>query len=233
MTKGRLRSTAAHHAGDDRLAGGHAERAAHEIEVLHGGDHGHLLDRAGADHHRVDKRGLGARVAQPLGIAALVAELERIDRHLGQWQALVSAVVEEMLQALGRIHAHVVAGAGDDELVQLKVAMEDHLAGLRTLDPQIGRHLPLVEEIANLRADDVVDPAHVTFSPFEGPIPPRACERSARPRPAPKPAPTRPARSVRWRAPRYQAKCAPPRQSRCRQPRRRRPCRSPALDRRS
>jgi hypothetical protein len=66
-----------------------------------------------------------------------------------------------MIEALLGGHPHVIAGAGDDVVVVLEVAVEDHLAGLRTLDPEILRHLPLVEEAADLRADDVADPAHL------------------------------------------------------------------------
>ena len=45
----RLRFTARAHAGDHRFAGGGAERAAHEIEILHGGDDLVALQLAGAD----------------------------------------------------------------------------------------------------------------------------------------------------------------------------------------
>ena len=155
-----------HHAGDDRLAGRHAERAAHEIEILHRRDHRQRLDRAGADQHGIGEAGLGPRVAQAVGVAALVAEFQRVERHLGEGDRLPRAAVEEMGEALGRGHPHVEAGARDDELVRLEVAMEDHLAGLGTFDPQVLRHLPLGEEVADLGTDDVADPAHAdTFIP--------------------------------------------------------------------
>jgi hypothetical protein len=72
------------------FAGRHAERAAHEVEVLHGGDQRHVLDRPVTDLHRVGGAGLGARVAEPVGIAPLVAELQRIDRHVRQRHLLVT-----------------------------------------------------------------------------------------------------------------------------------------------
>ena len=83
-TNGRLLLDGGQHAGDDRLAGGHAERAAHEVEILHRGDDRHVLDGAGADLHGVVGAGLGAGVAQPVGVAPLVAELQRVERHVGQ-----------------------------------------------------------------------------------------------------------------------------------------------------
>ena len=44
--------------------------------------HRQAFELADAELHRVVQAGLGARVLQPVGVAALVAELERIDRHL-------------------------------------------------------------------------------------------------------------------------------------------------------
>ena len=51
--KGVLLLDRAQHAGDHGLARGHAERAAHEAEVLGGGDDVLALERAFADEHRV------------------------------------------------------------------------------------------------------------------------------------------------------------------------------------
>ena len=67
---------------DHRFAGRHAERAAHEIEILHADGHRQAVEAADAELDRVLQAGLGARVLQAVGIAALVAELERIERHL-------------------------------------------------------------------------------------------------------------------------------------------------------
>ena len=64
------------------------------------------------------------------------------------------------LQARGRAHAHVVVGAGNDELVRLDVLVEHELPGLRALDPEIFRRLAAVEIAADLRPDDVGDPVH-------------------------------------------------------------------------
>ena len=59
----------------------HAERAAHEIEILHGGGDVEAEEFANGDQHRVFHPGLGAGVAQPVDIALLVPELQRIGRH--------------------------------------------------------------------------------------------------------------------------------------------------------
>ncbi len=72
------------HGGDHRFAGAGAERAAEEIEILHGGDDPLAFEPAGSGKHRIGKAGLAARVLQPVGVAALVAELERIDGDLGK-----------------------------------------------------------------------------------------------------------------------------------------------------
>src|SRR5262249_21991713 len=89
----------------------------------------------------------------------LVAELEWIDRHIGNVDLLVLTAVEQRCQARGRAHAHVIIRAGDDELVGFQVLVEDKLAGLRAFHPQILRHLAL-EEAAYLRPDDVGYPIH-------------------------------------------------------------------------
>ena len=149
-----------HQAFDHRLARRHAERAAHEVEILDRDHDRHVLDIAGAEMDRVDRPGLGAGVAETVGIAALVAEFERIDRRVGDGNRLPLRIVEEVLEALPRRHPHVIAGAGDDVVVRLEVAMEHHLAGLGALDPEILRHLPLGEEVPDLWTDDVADPAH-------------------------------------------------------------------------
>ena len=61
--KGVLLLDRAQHAGDDGLAGRHAERAGHEAEVLRGGDDVLALERAFADEHRVVE--LGVRLGMP------------------------------------------------------------------------------------------------------------------------------------------------------------------------
>ena len=146
--------------GDDRLARRHAERAAHEVEILHADRHRHAFELAEADLDRVGEAGLGARVLETVGVAALVAELERIDRDRRHRDVEPGLAVEDRLQPRHRAHAHVVVRARDDELVGLDVLVEHELAGLRTLDPEIFRRLAPVEEAANLRPDDVGDPVH-------------------------------------------------------------------------
>ena len=137
-----------------RLAGRHAERAAHEAEVLRGGDDLLALERAFADEDGVLQVGVGLGGLEAVGVALAVAELERILGHLAHRHDLELAVVEDMLQPLVRVHAHVVVGAGDDELVGLQVLVEDHLPGVGALDPQIVRHLPLGgQQAANLGTD--------------------------------------------------------------------------------
>src|ERR1051326_7756654 len=75
--------------------------------------------------------------------------------------------VEHRLEARLRAHAHVVVRARDDELVRLDVLVEDELARLRTLDPEIFRHVAAGQEVADLRPYDVGDPVHDV--PFKSP----------------------------------------------------------------
>jgi hypothetical protein len=144
---------------DEGLAGGHAERAAHEVEVLHRDGHRQAFDRALADLEGVGGAGLGAGVLQPVDIALLVAELQRVDRDLGQGDLGPLAVVEGHAQPVGRGDAHMVVGAGDDEAVGLDVLVEDHLPGIGALDPEVLGALAL-EQGLDARADDVGNPVH-------------------------------------------------------------------------
>src|ERR1700731_107495 len=144
---------------DHSLAGRHAQRTAKEVETLHGGYDRQPLEFAEPDLDGVVEPGLGARVLEALGVAPLIAELERIYRHLGDFDLLVPATVEQGREARGRAHTHVIIGARDDELIRFQIFVEDELAGLRALHPQILRHLAL-EEAAYLRPDDVRDPIH-------------------------------------------------------------------------
>ena len=87
---------------DERLAGRHAERAAHEAEILHGDGHRQLVDAAVADLEGVLLAGLGAGVLEAVGIALLVAELQRVGRDLRQGNVEPGAAIEHQLEALGR-----------------------------------------------------------------------------------------------------------------------------------
>ena len=66
---------------DHRFARRHAERAAHEVEILHRDDDGNAVELAEAELDRILQAGLGARILEAVDVAALVAELQRIDRR--------------------------------------------------------------------------------------------------------------------------------------------------------
>ncbi|MBA7468829.1 hypothetical protein ES707_04084 [subsurface metagenome] len=157
--EGRLLLQRELHAAHHRFARGHTERAAHEIEILHGDDDGRALELAVADLHRVIQSGLGAGILQAIDIFALVAEFQGIGGNLGQRDVVPRLVVEDRLQPRHRAHAHVVVGPGDDELVGLDILVEHELSGIRTLDPQILRRLT-PQHVADLRPDDVGEPVH-------------------------------------------------------------------------
>src|SRR6185295_10367737 len=143
----------------DRFAGGHAERAAHEIEILHRDDDAGAFQLAVAHLDGVVQAGLGAGILDAVDIFALIAKLERIGRHFRQRDVVPSLVVEDRFQPRGRAHAHVIVRAGDDELVGLDVLVEHELPGIRALDPQILRRLA-AQDVADFWPDDIGEPIH-------------------------------------------------------------------------
>ena len=87
---------------DHGLAGRHTERAAHEIEILHRDHDRQPIELAVAELDRVVGAGLAACVLEPVGVAALVAELQRIDRHVGHGDVEPGLAVEHRLHARSR-----------------------------------------------------------------------------------------------------------------------------------
>ena len=154
-------------ASDDGLARGHAERAAHEIEILNRQHHAKTVEPAVAELYRVVHSGFVARVLEPIGVAALVAKAQRVGRHFRNGNVEPGLVVEHRLQTHGRAHAHVIVGARDDKLVGFDVLVEHKLAGLRTFDPEIFRHLA-PQHPADFRTYDVGDPVHVVALDLNG-----------------------------------------------------------------
>ena len=51
-------------------------------------------------------------------------------------------------------------GQAANELVRLDILVEDELSRFRTLDPEIFRSFATIQEVANLRADNVRNPVH-------------------------------------------------------------------------
>ena len=139
---------------DHRFARRHAERAAHEIEILHGNNRGKIIELAVAELDRIVEAGLAARILEPIDVAAVVAEFQRIDRYLRHGDIEPGLVVEHGLEARRGAHAHMIVGAWNDELVGLDILVEHQLAGFRTLDPKILRHLA-PEDVADLRPHNV------------------------------------------------------------------------------
>ena len=80
----------------------------------------------------VVQAGLGAGVLEPVDIALLVAELQRVDRDLGVLERLVCAVVEEESSAAPWPAIFMWwPEAGMTHWLLFEVLVEDHLAGLR------------------------------------------------------------------------------------------------------
>jgi hypothetical protein len=119
-----------------------------------------------AHQHRVVEVGFGLGGLETLGVLAAVAEFQGVLRHLLHRHLEIRPVVKEMLETLMRGHAHVVVGAGDDELVGLQVLVVDHLPGVGAFDPHVLRHLAFGrrQQAADFRADEIVDPVHAECS---------------------------------------------------------------------
>ena len=213
--EGRLARNGRLHAGQHRLAGSHAEGTAHEGEVLHRGGHVHAAQLAGGHRHGIIEAGLCPGIAHAVGIALLVAELQRVGDDLGGLHLLEGAAVEKQLEPPGAGNPHVVAGIRHHPLVRLEIAMEDHLAGLGALDPEVLRHVPLLQQATNLRANDVVDPVQGRYRPLSCMFPavmrpmrlsrgPGQHPRRANAPPRPQPRPSHPSPG-----PRRRGSCAP------------------------
>ena len=128
-----------------RLAHRDAHGATHEPEV-EGGDHRRLLAQgAVGDDDGVIAIGLRLGLLQAVGVALAVAELERVDRDLRQFDGCVFAVVEQQFQSFLRADAHVVAAVAADELVLLQLAVEQHLLALRAFVPEMVGHVLLAD----------------------------------------------------------------------------------------
>ena len=113
---------------DHGLAGGHAERTAHEIEILHADDHRQTFELAEPELDGVPGSGLAARVLEAIGVAALVTKFQRIERHSAIAMSIQVWLSKIDFRRCDRAHAHVIIGAGNDELVRLDVLVEDELA---------------------------------------------------------------------------------------------------------
>src|SRR5262249_38496038 len=151
---------------NDRLAGRHAERTAHEVEILHGDDHRDAIELAEPEPDRVLQARFGAGVPQSVGIAPLIPESQRVSRYFGYRNVDPSFAVEHRFEARRRTHAHVIVGHRDDKLVRLDILVEHELPGIRALDPQIFRHIAAIEKAADLRSDDVGYPVHDATPPL-------------------------------------------------------------------
>src|SRR5690606_7238524 len=159
--EGRLLLDGTQHARYHRLARCHAERAAHEAEILRRSDDLLTVQGAFANQDGIIELSFRLRVLQAVRIATAVPEFQRIKRNTGNRILRVLTAVEKMLQACIRTHAEMVVGARHDELVGLEVLVEDHLAAFRAFHPEIVRDLALRgQEAADLRTHDVINPVH-------------------------------------------------------------------------
>jgi hypothetical protein len=111
---------------------------------------------------------------QPVGIAFEVAEFQRVGDRLGQFDAVVCAVVEHHLQPLLHIDPQMMVAMLADEEVFLQVPVENHLSAVRAFEPQIVRLLGLLDQRLEFRPDEIGKPVHYL------PPPPRTHAASSR-----------------------------------------------------
>ena len=107
-------------------------------------------------------RRLAAVFLQPVGIALVVPEMQRILGHLGSGDQLVSPLVEQGGKALLRTHAHMMAALRADAVGGDQIAVEDHLAAAGAFAPQIvrGRCRGAAHQPFNPWTDEIGNPIH-------------------------------------------------------------------------
>ena len=127
---------------EEGLAGGDAERSAHEGEVLDQHDGRNAADLAVGDGHGVLFAGRLAGGGEAVDVGFLVAEMERIVERGWALDLFVDAFVKGVGKAQVRPDAHRMAG-GRDPQIGLQVRAINHLAGSGALFPQVLGRLAL------------------------------------------------------------------------------------------
>ena len=112
------------------------------------------------DDHGIIEMGRVAGFLQAIDVAFGVTEFQRIADRFGQFDAVERVLVEGPFQAFDRGAAHVMAAIGADPHVGDEVFVEDHALAAGTLAPEIFRHVPPREQVANFRADHFGQPTH-------------------------------------------------------------------------
>ena len=164
------------HAAHEALADDRAHRAAHELELERGEHERHALDAALHHDQRIGLAGLLERRGEALRILLLVLELEAVDRHDLGADLEAAFRIEQLLDALARVDARVVAALRADVEVLLEVGAIEHRFARRALDPQALRApacFALARRALDARRQQLLQPAHRS-TPVDG-VTPRAC----------------------------------------------------------
>ncbi len=150
------------HGLHQRLAQPHAERTAHEIERLDRDHYRCAIKRAARGDQCFLSPGFGAGIFQPIGVALLVAEFQRIGDHRRHRQFVIRTGIERPRETLLRADAHMKAALRANELRSHEIVVENHLAATRTFGPEIFRRFGFAprDPILDLRANEVCDPVH-------------------------------------------------------------------------
>src|SRR3546814_9639638 len=105
--------------------------------------------------------------------------MQRILQHVGQFDGLVFAVIEQSLEALLRADAHMMVALRADHLVLFQFLGVDHLRAVRTFGPQVVGRVLLAGDLADLRQDGTGHPVHRSLPSLQAAALATPCTASA------------------------------------------------------
>ena len=150
---------------DDPFTNRNTHGPTHEGEVKSGNHGFDPVDAAMGNHDRIIATGLRLGIAQTVGIALAVTELERIGWCLRQLDQFIGTIVEHQFEALFRIQAHMVRAFRAHHIIGHQILVVDHGPTSLALLPQIIGDFPWSNQRANARTNIVGKPIHRTKNP--------------------------------------------------------------------
>ncbi len=155
----------------DGIAHIHGHGPPHEGKILHRNHNLGPPHLAFGNQHRVFFTGLLARFLDPVRIAFLIAEMQRVDHRFGHCDLYKNAVIENRPQPVPRADCHVVIAVCADIEVVRQFTVKQHCAAIIAFGPKIVGHFTSRKQRVDRGADVVGDPVHVRafdgFASFE------------------------------------------------------------------
>jgi hypothetical protein len=150
------------HAAHEAFAHDGTHRSAHELEFEASEHERQAFDASLHNNERVGLTRFLQRRREPLGILFLVLEFEAVDRHHLRADLEAALGVEQLLDALARLHANMEIALRTDEEVLLEVGPVEHRLAGRALDPQALGHRRLLDAGRALdpRRQQLLKPTH-------------------------------------------------------------------------